>query len=68
MLLEHHFAAVDPVVVVEPLVVVGAAAAVELLEIEVVGVLENRFVVLRAILARWALVKALGFVELLGFE
>ena len=52
MPLEHHFVAVDPVVVAEPLVVVGAAAVVEHLEIEVVGVLENRFAVLRALFAR----------------
>ena len=61
MPLERHSAVVGPVVVVEPLVVVGAAAAVELLVFAVAEVLENRLLVLRSLLVRLTLVRAQGF-------
>ena len=57
MALERHSVVVGPVVVVEPLVVVGAAAAVELLVFAVVEVLENRLLGLRSLLARLTLVR-----------
>ena len=57
-MLEHHSVVVGPVVVVEPLVVVGAAAAVELLVFAVVEVLENRLLALQSLLVRLTLVWA----------